>query len=167
MRRFCFYSLGAASTYSRWVYTYSMLSSTSKTEANNMSLKTSQAESNLTWKGRQKYLYADIWLFSFFSFFVWPTKNLYVNECTVLKGAGSRDRIKIFWQKWIQLGLKRNIYLFFNIKNGHLLLCPNCIFFTVKVKTYGRNTVILLVMSLKWEFHSVLYYFISVSPPLQ
>ncbi len=69
-----------------------------------------------------------------------------------------RDRINLFWQKWIQ-GLNRTIYWFFKtfkISLGWSVL-------QWKVKTYGRNDK-LLEMSLKWKFNTLPMLFYNGLP---
>ncbi len=50
-----------------------------------------------------------------------------------LKETGSRDGIQIFGQKWILLGIKRNLYWFLNFQNAPLVRCCHCHFHVVKV----------------------------------
>ncbi len=58
----------------------------------------------------------------------------------LLKGTGSRDRIKIFCQKWIN-GSLRTSTGFLTLKVSHWWAVVFAIFQVILVKTYGRNGI--------------------------
>ncbi len=80
-----------------------------------------------------------------------------------LKGTGSRDGIKIFWQNWIFVGLNMSNYWFWNLERWASDELLSLSFYTrryCKMKTYWRNGSYLSVLPKYWATLLVSYWFI-------
>jgi hypothetical protein len=58
----------------------------------------------------------------------------------LLKGSGSKERIQIFWRKFMVTGLNRSLYWFFNFEDAPLMSYStlNAIFCVVRFKHIGE-----------------------------
>jgi hypothetical protein len=68
-----------------------------------------------------------------------------LSRCFPFIGTGSRDRIHIFWRKWIILGLNKSHYWFFELLRwaSDELSLSLSLFQAVKVKTYGTKYIFI------------------------
>ncbi len=70
-----------------------------------------------------------------------------------VKGTGSQDRIRIYGQKWIVLGMNKNLYWFLNFQNAPLMRCRQFHFHQVKGKKIclRPSKMFLLFTEIYWN----------------
>ncbi len=89
------------------------------------------------------------------------------NTFTLRGLSHEKHRIKIFWHKWLLLGLIRNLHWLFNFKNEPLLRVQlSLLQFSTRWR-WKHMGEIILEMSSRLQFNTLQYHFKMVSPTFQ